>query len=365
MRIYEAEVTSNIDLGETGVLSVSSNSFPGEKKVLYTSPYGGFHNSMDGEKAGFFAIPTRGEKVLIAQTVESDNFYFLAVVHQTEFRHDGSTLKNVKDAKAIPKETYKQFRGVPQKIVLKDPKGHKLTLSHAYGKTINNENSKAQLKSSRGKHLTLTDTPQVNRIELRNEFGDGLELLSEAPNPAGDKGSRHLSLVTQGYASIFADAGIDILVAEGTELNIENASTTQASLSSIPTGNVNITSVNKDINLTSRSAVGKIMIRAKGSEGLVQINSDGSIIIKAPSDNIFIEGDNINIKASSNLNIEAAGDVNIKAGGQANMSGSNATVSLSEDAIVDGRFVQLAPPNGVSLATGADSAEEIVNEYDE
>lgn len=364
MKLYEATVVTNYDSTHSGRFQVSSTSFIGSRPVYYTSPYGSYHNPLDGQKSGFFGIPAVGQRVLIAQTVEEEDFYYLGSVFKPDFGVDNNlTPLPMINAGPVPEEIYNQFGGVPQKCVLRDPYGNRLTLSHSYSPVVNQEVNMIELRSGIGKRLALIDSPMLDRIILETDQGDGIRIGSQGSSPPKDLGPNHFIARTKGPMQLEAGTRMHISVVEGTDLIIENKSSQALSTSGVHSGNVNIKSKHKDINITTDGTSGRVLVRAKGSNGVVQINSDGSIIIKAPSDSIFIEGENINIKANSNLNIEAGENVNIKAGSQASMSGSNATVSLAEDAVIDGNFVQLAPPGGVPAATGADSAEEVTNDY--
>ena len=365
MRLYEAQVISNYDFTETGRVQVSSTSFAGNKSVKYTSPYGGYHDPYTGDKSGFFSIPPKGTLVLVAQTEDEEDFYLISVIHQPDARESYDSIPSVKTAKTIPKSLYKLFPGTPQQIVLSDHTGNKLTLSHAHAPKTNRENIKAELRSGQGKRLSLIDTPLINRIVLETEEGDGIDITARQPEVPSDLPSRHLRLRTGGMMQTLAQHGIDLFVVDGLEFDITNESTGVFCTSGLQFGNVNITSKHKDVNITTKGELGRVMIRAKGSQGVVQINSDGSIIIKAPNDKIYIEGNDIDIKASSDLNIEAGNNVNIKAGNQAVMSGSAATASLSEDAVLDGAFVHLAPAGGASPARGAESSPNILNDYED
>jgi len=365
MNLIEASVTSNFDIFESGYITVSSLSFIGTRDCKYVSPYGALHNPVDGQKGGFFAIPSIGQTVLIAQSESADIYYFMGVVHDNDLRSGDDSISEVAEAGAIPSDVYQLLPGAPQRVILSDAYGNALVLSHAYSYDQKNiESHKAELRTAT-KRVSLEDTPLVNRISIENEFHDGFFLASKQHNNS-DLGERHMLLRTQGPLQQFSEHGVDTIVFEGFELNIKNKSTGGKAEGTNKFGNVNISSEKKDINLTARGSASKVMIRTKGSDGVVQINSDGSIIIKAPSDSIFIEGDNINIKAASNLNIEAGASINIKAGTQATMTGAASTVNLTAGfAALDGPIVNLAPVGGAGTAGPADSAPDILNDYEE
>lgn len=369
MKLYEAEVVNDFDYTKSGKIQVSSTDFPGIKTAIYTSPYGSMYNPLSGKASGFFGIPCRGRRVLVAQTENEKEFYFISVIHIPDFTHNEDTILSMVGQGPVPNDVYRQYGGNPGQMVVMDPYGNRLTLAHAYSPEPNKETNKAEISSGLGKRLALIDSPLINKIVLETELNDGIEITSIQPNPVKGLGPNHMLLHTKGVMQQFADAAIDIVVVDGLELNIENKSTTYNSTSGVQSGNVNIKAHHKDVNITAMNAskndtiAARVMIRAKGAQGLVQINSDGSVIIKAPNDQIFIEGSGINIKSSSNVNIEAADNVNIRAGGRATMSGSTAVLNLEEDAALDGNFVYLAPGGGVPAADGAESADNITNSY--
>jgi hypothetical protein len=364
MKLYKAQVISNYDYTETGIIQVSSTSFAGNKFVRYTSPYGGHHNPITGDKSGFFAIPAKGSLVLVAQTEDEDDFYLISIIHQSDKRKTTNTIKQIKNKKPVDESLYTLFPGKPQQLKFSDHKGNALILSHGSSPKMNRENIKAELRSGLGKRLSLIDTPIINRIILETEEKDGVYITSRQSDVPTDLGSRHLLLRTGGMIQGLAQHGIDLTVIDGLEFDISNESAGVYAAPGVNFGNINITSKHKDINITTDGIAGKVMIRSKGSNGLVQINADGSIIIKAPNDNIYVEsGGDLNLYAENNLNIEARNNVNIKAGSRAVMSGSSATVSLETDAVLDGTFVHLAPAGGVSPATGAEGATNITNDY--
>ena len=365
MRLFEAQVISNFDYTETGRIQVSSTSFAGNKSVKYTSPYGGQYDPYTGEKSGFFAIPPKGSLVLIAQTEDEEDFYLISTIHQPDKRVTTLTPEKSKKTRPIPVALYELTPGFPQQIILSDRTGNQLTLSHGAAREMNVENVRAELKSGQGKKLSLIDSPLSNRIILETEEHDGMVITARQPEVPSDLPDRHLLLRSGGMIQEIAQHGIDLLVADGLQFDIINESTGVFATSGIQFGNVNIKSKHKDINITTKGGAGRVLIRAEGTDGVVQINSDGSIIIKAPNDNIFIEANNINMKAASDLNIEAGNNINIKAGNQAIMSGSQATLNLTNDAALDGAFVHLAPAGGVGPANGAESSNNITNDYGE
>lgn len=357
MKLYEAQVISNNDYGETGHLTVICNDI-GEAPITvsYTSPYGAMINR--GEKGGFFAIPDPGEKVLITQAENSSRWYFLSVIHEAAGQQTDNQIVEDKNVKPVPKSLYALRRGKPQQVILRDQKGNQLKLSSAYNK---NFNIKAELKSQGGKKLLLSDSPKADHISLKTEKGDGLKITSKE---CGASPPRSVELESKGPVKLFSrESTIDMQVIDGREVNIRNSSTGFNSDAGTNYGNINVESIWKDLNFTVHSSEGKIMIRAKGADGLIQLNSDGDIIIKAPSDRIYLQADNIDIKADSNLKLEAGQNIDIKAGNICNVSGRIGSVFLAEDAAIGGVLLHVQPSTGVPIAGAADSPDDVTNEY--
>jgi len=315
MKLLRADVVSNTDIYQTGSFQVTSNSFTGPKWCIYTSPYGGLHNPYDGQKAGFFAIPSVGQAVLIAQTdddVGGDNYYLISVIHDMDNRKDGNSITQVAEAGPVPDDLYKLYPGSPQKVILRDAYANRLVLSHSYADKQNREANRAELIGSKGKRLSLDESPMINRVILENEYKDGFYLSSDESPISPDMGKRHMILRTVGMMQHLSQFGIEMVVTEGTEFDLVNESTGINAASGLPFGNVNIRSKYKDVNITTDGDTGRVMIRALGDSSVIQLNSDGQIIIKAPSDSIYIEGNDINIKASNALYLQGNA-VSIKA----------------------------------------------------
>jgi len=347
MKVLEVTVESNIDSDSTGKFIAVRESEIYE--VHYASPWGATGNK---KGAGLFAIPSPQQKVLIIQPDESSTWYLLSVLHSGPF---------VGESK-VPKELYEK-RDVPQQFVIRDPIGNELIFSHAYKKSFN---YKVQLKSSLGKKLVFLDSPTSSEVRLENEKGDGILIRGKTapqfaafpPPPA----ARSIDIKSSGPMSLISRrSSLNLTIEDGKDLNIRNRSIGFNSLMSrfasdmstfrtplfVPYGNVNIESEWRDVNITAgkthgflskilspfgiydnqnllykENYRGKVMIKARGSAptlpfeqgAIVQISSDGSIILKSLTGKIYIKGDVLNLRGDSEVNIESRGNVNIQAG---------------------------------------------------
>lgn len=350
MKLYEAQVIENGDLSERGKILVyaqklSENLIP----VVYTSPYAA------GWESGFIAIPEVGEQVLISQPDESTTWYYVATIISPNPAIPTNGLENVLlvSDNMLPDDDIYKARGVPQKMVFKDSRGNQLSL-----KSLANEkfiNTSAELKSGAGKRLILSDSPRMDSVILRNEHGDGMKITSTADvaSPA-----RAIEMHSRGPQKFISrESQVELLVKEGREININNESTGLNKNPSEPEkfGNINISSKNKDINLTVYEEDSKVFIDALGANGLVQIDSNGKILILATGNVEIRSGAEIKLKCAGALTLDSDKDINIKSGGNINLQASRVTnIKAGSNVNMDGNQVHLnsgfsSDANGVDV----------------
>ena len=204
MKILEATVESTIDPESEGKFTATANGVLYE--VHYTSPWGSV-----GQKkgAGFFAIPSEQQSVLIIQPDQSSTWYLLSVIQSGPF---------VGESK-VPKQLYEK-REVPQQLVIRDPVGNELVFSHSYKKTFNH---KIQMKTGTGKKLIFHDSPTISEVRLENERGDGIlirgktatKFASFPPPPA----ARSIQVKSSGPVSITSRrSSLDISIEDGKDI---------------------------------------------------------------------------------------------------------------------------------------------------
>jgi hypothetical protein len=236
-----------------------------------------------------------------------------------------------------------------------------MRFNHAYDES-NGFSTGIDLISRDRKKLLLNDSPNCYGIYLQNEEGDGITIGSGYKDgyTAGPKiAPREIAINTAGKVSVTSrKSSIRMLVKDGQDINIRNESVGMVNLEPAvlpagpisvtePYGNIRVSSDVRDIYITAgdghkfmQLTLGqaawsplthrsRVMIKALGEEGLVQISSDGKIIIRAPSDNIYIHGGSINVKSESDLNLHAKASVNIAAGTTVKLS-SNILALLEE-----------------------------------
>lgn len=277
MKLSTGRVISNEDYTKTGkFLAKVSELDNSVVEVTYTSPYflQGF--------AGFIAIPEPTSLVILAQIDDELNgakwFYLGTIVDelQGDVAKDNRLLgvQGTNDLGVLPEDHHLyKADNTPDRVTLKSPKGNSLILSDSSNSEFNN--IKTELKSPSGKSIQLNDSTYIDALILRNEHGDRIKISSSSN---GLSGPRSIELESKGSVKVISrEGGVDLLVEDGTDINIVNNSSGAKADPSFP-------------------------------------NTSGNINIKSSSHNINIDspGGDINIVAGSNINITSAGVVDVQ-----------------------------------------------------
>ena len=332
--LLKAQVMDNTDFSARGRILVYCKDLSQDYfYVIYVSPYGA---NFEG---GIIAVPEIGTEILIQQSDGHDKkWYYVGSIFEPKEGIDqqGEEFIDAQNTRVPEKEVYRA-RGRPQQLVIKDPFGSKLTLSNA----SNSEyfNTKAELQSALGKRLTLSDSVAgMDCILLRNEHGDGLKIVTRAHESSP---ARAAELESAGPVKVISrESEVEIMVIEGRELDIVNFSTGLNKDSTFPkrSGNINLTSMNNDVNITTEGFDGRVFIKSKGSNGLVQIDAAGKIIVFADQNVEIRAGANLKLSAGGNISMEAGGNIDIKSGANASFEAGavaniRATTMIAADAI--------------------------------
>jgi len=355
--MLRATVDDNADLLQQGAFSVTMPDKGPGNMVKYVSPY----QSMD---AGFVMIPEVGTEVIIAEM--DDGYYYMGSVYapppsvaDLATEKAPSLLSRLfKEKTTMPDPDIYAGRGVPQQFVIKTPRGAMLKLSDLYNPEF--FNCKAELRSATGKFLTIDDSPLSDSVKLMNQHGDGLTIYGNMTDNA-TLGAQSLDMQCVGTHRLLSRSdSIIIRVDDGREIDILNTSTgtNQANGSAKDkTGNINVESYLKDINLTvgrgpdaqgtttqpAAPAVpegsGRVFIEGLGKESVIQVDSNGRIIIHSSGD-LEIRADKIKMFGKSGVDIKAgAGSVNIDGGSQVHLNDGNADYLTTQ---ADGNGVPIA-----------------------
>ena len=343
--ILKAQVVDNTDFSNKGRLLVYCKDINLESfYVDYVSPYSASY------EGGFVAIPEIGVEILIAKTGGKDSsWYYIGSLFGNKDGIDLSkkVITDAADPRVPDKEIYRA-RDIPQRLLIQDPLGNKLVLSHM--------NVKAEMQSHAGKVLSLVDSPKIDACILKNENGDGIKITS---NKSKSSAARSIEIESQGPQKIISkESEIEMIVVEGREIDLKNYSTGKNRDSGDPKkfGNINISSENNDINLTVFEEDGKVFIDALGSDGLIQLDSEGKITIYSENNVEIRAGEDINLKSNGNITLDAGGELNMKSGQGASLeSGSSVSMLGSGEISLDGTAIHLnsnksTPVGGVDVS---------------
>lgn len=353
MKLLTGQVKSVRDFARRGVFIVKTSNKLVE--VIYTSPFGSEFTVTDG-KSGFFAIPGKDSHILFAKSDTSPfNYYYISTIHQPPYGYTapGTEVSFRREHGYFAKKSYNR-EGVPDRVTIMDREGNMMQLNHVKDKTDKSIICGVELKSRDGKTLLLNDSPKAYGIYLVNERSDGITIGSDQKDghTAGDEiAPRQIDIKTKGKITVTSKtSSIDVRCQNGQDINIRNESVGLFNFITLgllgapyqmdpsePYGNVRITSQLRDIYVeagdgnkalqkkfgqrwSSSDHKSRVMIRSLGDDSLVQIMSDGSIIIKATNGNLYIHGKSINIKGEDSVSIQSKGDINMTAGGSIKMT---------------------------------------------
>ena len=377
MNIYKATVEDTVDLAHSGkfyayIDGISTN--PDDlKPIRYTSPYGA------RKEGGMIAVPDLFQEILVLQLGKDDSeFYYLSSVWRgtqvgdfPETQVKGSKTKdygksNLAGEDGVYGPPRISNRHYPQKIVIKDTIGNKLTLNDRT--SPKHMDIKAELKSGKGKKLALIDSPHVDCVMLKNEEGDRMTIGSHPPAamPAlsNVKGPRSITIESMGsHWYLCRESGMWFVLVDGKDINIRNNSTgsNDSSTASDFYGNIHINSAHRDIMLVAKGQddqkppePGRVFLDSKG---VCQIESGDKVIVSALGGIEFITQGDFKVKANNikmedtktdanpnpSVRVESHGVISLKGKTGANLQASAGSVNIkaSGNSNLDGKQVHL------------------------
>ena len=203
-------------------------------------------------------------------------------------------------------------------------------------------NNKTELKSNVNKKISLSDSPAISAIIIDSGNGSTIKL---GDNPgAGTLPARSIEIESVGpqkYINI--ESQTDIVVKDGRELQLINNSTgiNAADEDEVPkTGNVNIQSKWRDVNVFTQAEAGRIFIEClneNGSNQVIQIETngaEGAIVIKTKG--------HIRLEAGRNIELVAGEQIIMQSGGKTSLNSNNLDIAAGGTANIDAGFIHLA-----------------------
>ena len=302
-KICFAEVRDRTDPSRSGVFYAKIQDEGNDPHpVYYVSPYG------SNTEGAFIAIPEVGTYILVCQPKGSSDWYYLGTTFTPEPRDaEGSKIP---DADVMPLERVNPYmyraRGKPVRYMFKSPFGAGLTIADEYNPNFSNRH--VELKSSRKKKLVLHDSPAIDAVLLDSGNGSRIILTDDPQNQSFPARAIQVESVgPQKY--INTESQTDIVVGEaGRELQVLNNANGVPWGEETNSGNVNVQSKWKDVNVFTQAEQGRIFIECLNEEGsnqqiVIETNGeDGGIVIKT-NGKIDLAAQDINMKAT-NVNID-------------------------------------------------------------
>jgi hypothetical protein len=300
MEIRKVKIVSNTDVAKDGMLAVIDSTTGDIYNVFYTSPFGANKNG------GFISIPQVGQLCLICSPSDQDNsWYYMSSVwgkntinnidmgEYVPYYSPEEKIMGIKD-KTLPKraDVYDKNGGVIG-YVWESPAGNKVVIKDG-------PNPSVSLYSQKGKFVQLNDGPKGDAIVIQNEFGDRISLTNLNNNESGTRG---ISLMCKGNVTIESQSGtVNIDVVDSGEINIVNRSKKE-DLSA----NVNLTSYNGQLNLTSYGENGSINMITKAEDSNINLKSAGNITLEAQGKLSLKSVESLDITTLGTLSFEGVG----------------------------------------------------------
>ena len=332
MKIYLAQVTSNMDISRTGIIQISCPEEPRITEAIYTSPY-----YTPYTKGGFFAIPEENSNILIAYNVKTNKAYYISTVlddgsefydekfPSPETATDPNNLLRSTPIIAEPYRVYKDFS--PAVVTLKNNEDNGLEV-RKFKEELRYVNETSLVNER--KHLTLASSPEVDSVILDNGHGDYLRINAEPKSATGlpIESSRSIEMKSEmGQNFVTNRGGLDIRIIEGKDLNISNTSIGSNALFGVfgpKSGNINLFSKYANIRLSAKGTLGptggsvlletatsnvlvsnfSVTIKTQGGSEIEINATTGAIEIKSPT-TIAVEGAKISLNATGSLDLAA------------------------------------------------------------
>ena len=333
--------TANFDNNGTfwAVLDAMNNeAFP----IHYTSPY------TSRTEGAIIAIPEEGSRVMVCSPQGRTDFFYVGSTFlpddpqisnpETSEKVVGDSRVSLEPVQRVEPNLYR-MQGKPMKLCMKGTRGSGIVISEEFeGPDPMQANIKTELVGQSGKKISIVDSPGVDSIILKNEFGDGIR-ISTHPKDMGVCGQA-ITLQSRGPQQyINKESQTDIMIKDGRDLNITNESTGYNRNPDEPDryGNINIKTKTNDVNIMSRKDEGRIFIQCIDPEGdnqvinietkggtssVIRIKSTGKVEVISDGNMDLVSGGEINMRAAGNVNIESGGEISLKSSGNVNVDGS-------------------------------------------
>lgn len=337
MKLFKATVASNLDPNQSGVvyaeihgeqlpesfMSFTSqaniggvNTIANVRPITYTSPHFSRHTG------GLIALPNPGAEILVIFDEDLGEYFYLSTI-VSEPRLLGAS--NTKIQENLIDESYLyDSSGNPKALTFKDAKGAGLKVSNYYdknGSVAGVIGTGVQLKSALGHSVILSDSPKNDSVWISDRTKQNSIVINSTSN--GIFSDNSITIKANKQECVALKDEYLIKVVNGRDLTLVNSSTGDnagSGIYNLRSGNINLHTVNRDINIWADASGSRVFISTPGT--LVQINSSGEILINSVKSMHLNSSQDINIVAASSLNIAAA-NINMVARNNVKIKGKN------------------------------------------
>lgn len=357
MIISKAEVIDRFDLQQNQAFQAFVNATGEEETIYFTTPFLG---AVQGGMVGH--VPSVGSIILCCIPEGSEDWYYIGTTFDKELNTDGPKMQDLGVSKSQRATDIGggtgAGTGVPHRVVIQDEFGNGLGLyNEKRGK--GDQNVKTELKSGKGKRLALIDSANTDYIilETAGVTGGKSRIIMGDDEPKADSiASDSVEIFSTGPQKyINHSSQTDVVVYNGgKELQLINKADGSNKSSTSHSGNVNIQSDNKDVNILTKNLAGgqgegNIYIEALGTAAgqtiQIKVGGEGTIRIQAPDGKIEIDtGGDLHLNATGNINMAAGGDFSVDAGGAIHLrSGGEVGVDGTTTYLQSGKASPVAP----------------------
>jgi hypothetical protein len=295
-----------------------------EKQILVDADYA---SPIGGPGHGFFAIPTIGTKVLVANgslpiegPLPEGGWIWFACVQENDIMESARVSSPRQWDKKPAYESswgtpdrdkaYGGDEGYPCQYILMTPKGHKLVLSDRVGQAAEKDNTSddsISIQSSNGKKVVLDETTRANGA------GDMILIQDDSKKDSKNRiriqtgmDDKHSSPIGQDSIEVFAnknvvvhtDAGaINISVGQGSDGPFNDSDLV---IDNQGLGNIQVKSHGGNVDVESYGVGKAVTVKAKNS--LTQMESSVTV---SPESILLYSVAPINISSESMVNIQA------------------------------------------------------------
>jgi hypothetical protein len=333
MRIALAEVRENFDPDREGKIYAKIDGVGDSDKLIHMTNL--YNSGSDGTVKT--PAPLKGTSILVCQPENSDEWFYLATTGAELLSNANTATEKLHDFEspnAIASDRGNEGKGGSGRdndLLIQNELGCGIELAQTLG--AKNSVVHSKVFSGQGKKVLVSDSPEIDSVIIDSNAGAKISVTGNPKSRALPSQAVEINTVgPQTFLNL--NSATNVVVQDGRDLQLINNSTGSNKGVANPEayGNVNLQSKNRDVNLFTKSGVGRIFIEClnpNGSSELVQLKTHGNGTIRLiatkveiTAEKLGVEANSIDLRSSGNINLGAGGSINMQAGGTVNADGS-------------------------------------------